>query len=169
MISGVPAGAALSAGLDNGDGSWMLTPQELAGLMLIMPAGSPEDLTLTVTAVAVKNREGELATRSENVRVSTHPAAVRSIPLDIDPAIARDNAGVKALVIRDLPQGASLSAGTYDQAIGGWVLLPRQLDGLALTAPAGAPTFTLTVLGISLDAAGSAKAQVLTRLPVAVS
>jgi hypothetical protein len=169
VISGVPAGAALSAGLDDGDGSWMLTPQELAGLALTMPTGSPEDVMLTVTAVAVKNREGEFATRSESVRVSTHPAAVRSIPLDIDPAIARDSAGVKALVIRDLPLGASLSAGTYDRAIGGWVLLPRHLDGLALTAPPGAADFTLTVLGISLDAAGSAKAEVLTRLPVAVS
>ncbi len=167
VISGVPAGAALSAGLDNGDGSWMLTPQEIAGLTLTMPAGSPEDVTLTVTAVAVKNREGELATASQSVRVSTHRAADRSIPLDIDPAIARDNAGVKALVIRDLPEGASLSAGTYDRAIGGWVLLPRQLDGLALTPPPGAPAFTLTVLGISLDAAGGAKAQLLTRLPVA--
>ena len=167
VISGVPAGAALSAGLDNGDGSWMLTPQEIAGLTLTMPAGSPEDVTLTVTAVAVKNREGELATASQSVRVSTHRAADCSIPLDIDPAIARDNVGVKALVIRDLPEGASLSAGTYDRAIGGWVLLPRQLDGLALTPPPGAPAFTLTVLGISLDAAGGAKAQLLTRLPVA--
>jgi hypothetical protein len=168
VISAVPAGAVLSAGLDNGDGSWMLSPHELAGLTLTMPAGSPEDVTLTVTAVAVKNRAGELATRSESVRVPTRPAADRSIPLAIDPAIARANAGVKALVIRDLPQGASLSAGTYDRSIGGWVLLPRQLDGLALRAPPGTADFTLTVLGISLDAAGSAKAQVLTRLPVAV-
>ena len=37
-ITGVPAGATLSAGTDNGGGSWTLTPAELAGLTITPPA-----------------------------------------------------------------------------------------------------------------------------------
>ena len=36
-ITGVPAGATLSAGTDNGGGSWTLTPAELAGLTITPP------------------------------------------------------------------------------------------------------------------------------------
>ena len=33
-VSGVPAGASLSAGSDNGDGTWTVTPDQLSGLTL---------------------------------------------------------------------------------------------------------------------------------------
>ena len=90
------------------------------------------------------------------------------IALAIDPAVLRaDGPGLNALVMRDLPEGATLSAGTYEPAIDGWVLLPRQLPGLTLTAPAGHAAFTLTVLGVSLGAGGGGEAKVLARLPIA--
>jgi hypothetical protein len=69
--------------------------------------------------------------------------------------------------LRDLPEGAKLSAGTYEPAIEGWVLLPRQLPGLTLTTPAGHAAFTLTVMGVSLGAGGGGAAKVLTRMPIA--
>ena len=91
-----------------------------------------------------------------------------AIALAIDPAVLQSGGpGLNALVIRDLPEGARLSAGTFDPAIGGWVLLPRQLAGLTLTPPPGRAGFTLTVLGISLGAGGGGQAKVLTRLPIA--
>jgi hypothetical protein len=164
VVGGVPQGAVLSAGVDNGDGSWMLSPQDLTGLALTAPAACREDLVLKITAFTVENREGELAAVSDTIRLSLDRGA--PIALAIDPAVLQAGGpGLNALVIRDLPEGARLSAGTYDPAIGGWVLLPRQLAGLTLTPPAGQAGFTLTVLGISLGGGGQAK--VLTRLPIA--
>jgi hypothetical protein len=165
VIGGVPQGAVLSAGIDNGDGSWMLSPQDLVGLALTAPTACTGSIVLKVTAVAVNNREGELAAVSETTRMSLDPGA--AIALAIDPAVLRARGpGLNALVIRDLPEGARLSAGTYDPAIEGWVLLPRQLAGLTLTPPAGQAGFTLTVLGISLGTGGGGQAKVLTRLPI---
>src|SRR5690606_3304573 len=51
-ISGVAAGASLSAGTDNGDGTWTLTPAQLDGLTITPPEDSGADFTLQVTATA---------------------------------------------------------------------------------------------------------------------
>jgi hypothetical protein len=166
VIGRLPQGAGLSAGIDNGDGSWMLSPLDLTGLTLTAPAACREDIVLTVTAFVVENREGEMAAVSDTIRLPLDRSA--PIALAIDPAVLQAGGpGLNALVIRDLPEGARLSAGTYDPAIGGWVLLPRQLERLTLTPPSGEVGFTLTVLGISLGAGGSGQAKVLTRLPIA--
>ncbi len=55
-ITGVPAGALLSAGAKNADGSWTLTPAQLAGLTLTPPPDSSDDFTLTVTATSREPR-----------------------------------------------------------------------------------------------------------------
>ncbi len=51
-ISGVPVGATLSAGTNNGGGSWTLTSAQLAGLTITPPAHSDAEFQLTVTATA---------------------------------------------------------------------------------------------------------------------
>ena len=61
-ISGVPDGATLSAGTDNGDGSWTLTSAQLTGLTVTPPADSDADFTLTVTAAATEAEDGEAVT-----------------------------------------------------------------------------------------------------------
>jgi hypothetical protein len=162
IIGGVPQGAVLSAGIDNGDGSWMLSAQDLVGLELSLPAGCPTDLTLEVKALAVTSRDGTIASATEPLRLAPDPGAA-PIPLVIDRAAVD---GLQALMIRDLPHGARLSAGTYDPASDAWVLLPRQLDGLSVT-PADAADFTLTVTGIARGADGRAEARLVTRLPIA--
>ena len=58
-ISGVPTGAALSAGTDNGDGSWTLTSAQLAGLTITPPANSDADFSLTVTATSTDGGDTE--------------------------------------------------------------------------------------------------------------
>src|SRR3546814_3685220 len=42
-VSGMPAGAMLSAGTDNGDGSWTLAPADLQGLAITPPANRSEE------------------------------------------------------------------------------------------------------------------------------
>ena len=49
LISGVPAGATLSAGTDQGSGTWLLTPAQLAELTINLPAGATS-FTLSVQA-----------------------------------------------------------------------------------------------------------------------
>ncbi len=56
-VAGLPAGAHLSAGSDNGDGSWSLGPGDLDGLTISLPADAEAELTLGVTA-AVEDGAG---------------------------------------------------------------------------------------------------------------
>ena len=51
-ISGVPNGALLSAGTDNGGGTWSLAPTDLAGLTITPPADFNGSIPLTVTATS---------------------------------------------------------------------------------------------------------------------
>jgi hypothetical protein len=168
IVGGMPPGGVFSAGIDDGDGRWLLSPRQLAGLTLTPPPGWSAALALEVTSVAVRNRAGDFATATESVVVALDAPAEAVVRLAIDPAVARDGGPTpNALMIRGVPPGARLSAGTYDPATDGWVLRPDQLTGLTVVAPAGQGDFTLTVLGISLAAGGRAEARVLTRLPVA--
>jgi hypothetical protein len=91
------------------------------------------------------------------------------IPLGLDPDALSDGGSFDAIVVRGMPEGAILSAGTYDPAIAGWVLLPHQLPDLTLTpAKAPRPDFTLSLLGISLKPGDRARPRVLARVPVAI-
>lgn len=62
VISGVPTGTVLSAGIDNGDGTWTLTAGELTGLTLTPSSDSDADIALTVTAFAIKNNGSSTST-----------------------------------------------------------------------------------------------------------
>ncbi|MFC5306721.1 hypothetical protein ACFPM2_16615, partial [Azospirillum picis] len=55
VISGVPAGAVLSAGTDNGDGTWTLSAAQLSGLTITPPADFSGTLNLSVTATSSVN------------------------------------------------------------------------------------------------------------------
>lgn len=69
-ISGLPPGATLSAGTQNGDGSWSLTPLQLMNLKLVTaPASTFIGIaTLTVTATE-KAMNGSSASMSASVNV----------------------------------------------------------------------------------------------------
>ncbi|NEQ74342.1 MAG: tandem-95 repeat protein, partial [Okeania sp. SIO2C9] len=70
-ISGVPAGANLSAGTDQGDGSWVLTPEELANLTISPPGdretGTTFSFDLTVTATATETANNVTATQTGTI------------------------------------------------------------------------------------------------------
>src|SRR4029079_14340624 len=51
-LTGVPAGVTLSAGIHNSDGSWTLTPAQLAGLTLTSD-GEVQHFDLTATATTI--------------------------------------------------------------------------------------------------------------------
>lgn len=45
-IAGIPEGGRLSAGVDAGEGNWLLPPRRLNGLTLTLPNGAPETIPL---------------------------------------------------------------------------------------------------------------------------
>ena len=71
-ISGVPAGATLSAGIDNGNGTWTLTPEQTNGLQITPSENSDTDFQLTVTA---EQNGGDTAVASEAIDVAVSAKA----------------------------------------------------------------------------------------------
>ena len=68
-VAGVPSGAVLSAGADNGDGSWTLSAGELDGLTITPPGGAGEDFSLAVTATASEGG-GDVLSTTANLDVT---------------------------------------------------------------------------------------------------
>ena len=73
-ISGVPTGAQLSAGQNNGNGSWTLTANDLPGLTVTPPLNSDADFTLTVSATSTEGSNGNTATATATFVVTVDPA-----------------------------------------------------------------------------------------------
>ena len=168
-VSGVPSGATLSAGADQGGGVWTLTPAQLAGLTITPPADSDADFTLTVTATTTDG--ADTATTVDTIDVTVDPVAdaptltVSDATGNEDSAIAlsiasaltdTDGSESLAVTVAGVPIGATLSAGA-DQGGGVWTLTPAQLAGLTVTPPSDSDVdFTLTVTSTSTDGADTA-------------
>ncbi len=174
-IDGVPTGAVLSAGTDNLDGSWTLTPAQLAGLTITPPAHSDSEFQLTVTATATETSptSGDTtvttlaAQTSATIDVQVDAVAdaptssvTSSVAGDEDQAIAltitsslldTDSSETLSITIDGVPTGAVLSAGT-DNLDGSWTLTPAQLAGLTITPPAHRDSeFQLTVTATATE------------------
>ncbi|NER03898.1 MAG: tandem-95 repeat protein, partial [Okeania sp. SIO3C4] len=86
-IAGVPTGATLSAGTDQGDGSWVLTPEELTNLTISPPGdqetGTTFNFDLTVTATATETANDNTATQTGTISVEV--TALNDAPVLTDP------------------------------------------------------------------------------------
>ena len=97
-VSGVPSGASLSAGSDQG-GVWTLTPAQLAGLTITPPSNDSSDFTLTVTATSTDG--SDTATTVDTIDVTVTGVAdaptltVADASGDEDTAIALSIAATK--------------------------------------------------------------------------
>ena len=117
-VTGLPADATLSAGTNNGGGSWTLTPAQLANLQIT--TGEDTSATLVVTAT---NSEGGSASQQIALTVSPVPEAPNlagqtvtmsegatiTLPITMTPV---DGDDVVAITVTGLPSDATLSAGT---------------------------------------------------------
>jgi hypothetical protein len=164
-ISGLPPGATLSAGTVQPNGSWVLSPGQLAGLKLIPAPNWSGNVTLSVTSEAREIATNERATTTRTVPVTIAAVADAptlaaadatgeagsSIPLSISAALVDTDGSemLGSLIVSGLPDGFSLSAGT---SLGGgaWSVPPAAIGGLALIAPAGWTGDV--VLGLSITA-----------------
>ncbi|TNC96937.1 MAG: hemolysin-type calcium-binding repeat family protein, partial [Stygiobacter sp.] len=66
-ISGVPAGASLSAGTDNGDGTWTLSVEDLDGLQLTVTQVDADGFDLGVSVSTADGTDVELSSDSLHV------------------------------------------------------------------------------------------------------
>ena len=66
-VSGVPAGAAFSAGTDLGGGAWSFAPAQLSGLQFLPPMGFSGTVNLTLSAASTEQSNGASATSTQNV------------------------------------------------------------------------------------------------------
>lgn len=180
VISNLPPGSSLSAGVANGDGSYTLTLPQLAGLMLLPPLYFSGAIELSVTATTLADNvasitTAELAVMVEGVAtapiLATQPAsgmADMMVSLDIT-AMLLDNDGSETLsiIIGNVPLGATLSAG-INNGDGTWTLTPAQLDGLAiLPPPYTSGTIHLSVTAISEE--NGTTASTVAALPVTLT
>jgi len=165
-ISGVPDGASLNAGTDNGDGTWTLDAGDLDGLQVTPPADSNDDFDLTVTATSTEGDGGDTATTTGTITVDVtgdadtatlsvddaSGAEDTAISLDIDATLTdTDGSETVSVTIADVPDGASLSAGT-DNGDGTWTLDAGDLDGLSITPPQDySGDFNLTVTATTTE------------------
>ena len=163
-ISGVPEGATLSAGsYDEDTGDWTLTPDQLDGLTVTPAANDSDNFQLTVAATTTDGTD--TATVSETLDVTVQGVADAptldvsdaagtedtAIPLDIQSGLT-DDSEVLSVTISGVPEGATLSAGTYDEETGDWTLTPADLEGLTVTpAPNSDDDFNLTVTATSTE------------------
>ncbi|MEJ1402892.1 MAG: cadherin domain-containing protein, partial [Candidatus Sedimenticola sp. (ex Thyasira tokunagai)] len=74
-VSGIPEEATLSAGTDNGDGSWSLTTDQIDGLTISVPSEGAEDFSLSVTATSTESEGGAQASVSQSVDVEVEVVA----------------------------------------------------------------------------------------------
>ncbi|MFO0996629.1 MAG: Ig-like domain-containing protein [Alphaproteobacteria bacterium] len=183
-IAGVPDGAVLSAGTDNGDGSWTLSPDQLGGLTITPAQDSSADFTLSVTATATDSLTGATATSAGTIAIDVTPTADTptlaatdavgaedsAIPLDIGAALTdTDGSEILSVTIAGVPNGAVLSAGT-DNGDGSWTLTADQLQGLHLLPAANASgAFSLLVTATATETEGGSTANAQATINVAVN
>ncbi|WP_181850647.1 Ig-like domain-containing protein, partial [Thalassospira xiamenensis] len=161
-ISGVPDGAILSAGTNNGDGSWTLEAGDLDGLKIRPAHNYSGSFDLAVTAQAADGTD--IASATGVITVDVAGVADRplldvsdasgnedsAIALDIDASLT-DDSEVLTVTISGVPDGASLSAGT-DNGDGSWTLEAGDLEGLTITPPENySGSFDLSVVAHSTD------------------
>ncbi|MCC7047621.1 MAG: calcium-binding protein, partial [Alphaproteobacteria bacterium] len=169
-VAGVPAGATLSAGANLGNGTWSLTPAQLAGLTITPPANSDADFSLTVTATSTEANGGAKSTTTAALPVTVNAVADAPI-LSVAPASGLPNKAIAlniaasltdtdgsetlTVTVAGVPTGAALSAGT-NLGNGVWSLTQAQLPGLTITPAANAAGgFTLNITATSTEASAA--------------
>jgi hypothetical protein len=172
VLSGLPAGARLSAGTDNGDGSWTLTPAELTGLTLTPPTNASGRYTLTLTGTASESAGGPAASTARSFTVEVKPvvdaaaisgasAGAEDTAIPIQPTFSlQDQDGSESwsafTTVAGLPVGATLNLG-QELTPGTWQVATADLQAGRVTLRPGPHSdvdFTLTFTAVVSDSGG---------------
>ncbi len=83
----VDATTGMPVGFNNNDGTWTLTPAQLANLAIMSVPGSNGNVTLTLTTIATEN-DGDVATNSTTFDVTVSPGSGGgSVPVPLPPEV----------------------------------------------------------------------------------
>ena len=93
-LGNVPPGAVLSAGADNGDGTWSLAVADLEGLTITPPPRWTGEINLVVSALTKSDDAATLPTTA--FEISVMPAGAE-VPLPPAPEPGRDAAARRRL------------------------------------------------------------------------
>jgi hypothetical protein len=184
----------LSTGVRVDDGSWFSSLRNLSTLTIARGAGPGSKRgarapggrgDLRTRTVPLAERPGDSGAENRGARgrdkgepglmqksgagaadsVAGSPRS-RTVALGLSPqALAGE--GFHALVVRDVPAGARLSAGAYEAALDGWVMQPQDLGTLTISAPPELRAdFTVTLMGIALRPGDPNAVRILAWVPV---
>jgi len=183
-ITGVPSGALLSAGTNNGNGTWSVAVADLPGLTITPPADSDTDFTLGVSVTSTEAANGDTATSVASIDVTVNAVAdtptltgqdtwgtfLTPIPLDITTALVDldGSESLSAVTISGVPLGSVLSAGV-NNGNGTWSVDVADLNGLTITPPADFyGELVLDIAITSTEARGADAATASTQLLITV-
>jgi hypothetical protein len=169
----LPEGGRRSNGARDDDGGWFSSLRNLSTLTIARGAGSGSSKGAGAPGVRgdLRTRTVPLAgdgPRGARRRDKGERGPLRTVALGLTPQ-ALEAEGFHALVVRDVPAAARLSAGAYDPALDGWVMRPRDLSSLTISAPPELHgDFTVTLMGIALRPGDANAVRILAWLPVRI-
>lgn len=185
MVSNMPDGWSLTKGIKSEQGAWMLDPSDLTGTSVECPGPPEEPSTLEINVISIVGHDGTLEkqTRSVVIPPQVSEETAKQVPArpqnDERPFVVRlafDEAEIclavsaDALLLRGIPKGASLSAGVFDQSVGGWILKPSQLHDLVLHGLDGqSQSIELELKAIHLDREGQSRADVIGKKTIPIA
>lgn len=173
---GFTDGAGNIVGLDNGDGTWILTPVDLVNLHVTTPGGSAGTANLRLTTIAVEN-DGDTASNSTNfnVVVTSAPGGGGTPPLPPVVTIGANNGNEDgsitlsvhaqpapgdltnpsvAVMISDLPPGTQVTGARFNPETGRWVASAAAVNSGAvqiIPPPDYSGTMTITIEAVATN------------------
>jgi hypothetical protein len=176
---GLPEGGRRSDGARDDDGGWFSSLRNLSTLTIARGSGSGAkkgaaapgargDLRPRTVPLVGDSGDSRAGPRAARGRDKGERGSVRTVALGLTPQ-ALEAEGFHALVVRDVPASARLSAGAYDPALDGWVMRPRDLGSLTISAPPELRgDFTVTLMGLALRPGDANAVRILAWLPVRI-
>lgn len=179
MVSDIPDGWSLSNGLQSEQGAWMLDPSDLSTTLVYLSGSHQDAAALTIKVISIVGHDGTLEEQIRKVAIppvpnqetsepEMPPAPSSPISLIFDVSDIGSTGSAKAFLVRGIPEKASLSVGTYDPSVKGWVLKPGELDQLAIRdLDRQTATIEVELAAIYLDQDGPSRVDVIAKKTIA--
>lgn len=184
-VSGMPDGWSLTAGIQSEQGAWMLDPSDLMETSVQVAGLQGEASSLEIDVISIVGHDGSLKKQTRTVVISplqgdvTATSIFAPAPDDEPPSAYRLEFGeaetslaisADALLLLGIPDGVSLSAGTFDPSVGGWVLKPSELGDLVMRdLDRHVGTIEIELKAIHLDQGRQPRADVISKRTIDVA